>query len=569
MRHDDEFRLAPIDDDELGLAPIGDDEADKPVAPDVPYNAGVRLIPVTCSACKTRMYASEDQVGLWKRCPDCDRLTEIMPVAPRFMLVANDAEAAGGYGVQLPEVSRQDILQLRAENQKALGEFREEQNRHRLENRLPPPVFFDKEPVMEGMLNQLLKSNDEKNEEKTLLQQEQQIAAEIETIKKVVRNGKLEEYLAGSADPAERKRIEKQRQFESATTSPTIAPPVLPPPLPPVLLQTLSSKTSETFSPPSLTVFPPPPPNEQSTDTQAINVRVTDNRQAAVDGRIDSSDWQKRERQKTKESGDSKELRKSRMLWTPLLDARCRSRMVVLTICGLLGNLTGEKARSMIWQIVFDKVHGQFPGYSYNLMESGFFIITFWLGAVLSVVWLALLFLFGISIFLETADGKDRVENWIPFNLDFGLSYIGWSFLIFFISGFPGFILWQIASFFLPDKESQLILLHFAGQFLCFPVLFLCIIESDTFYGNFPKKTLASLCYRPGLWLRLYVNAAVLSVIPVTLLAGLFVTGTAMEDHWFMHSPFYYLAASLLLTFCGYFVIFYFRLLGQTAKEII
>lgn len=242
--------------------------------------------------------------------------------------------------------------------------------------------------------------------------------------------------------------------------------------------------------------------------------------------------------------------------------------MVVLTLCGILGNLTGEKARSMIWQILFDRVYGQGSGYTYNLTESGFFLINFWFGTVLSIVWLTMLFLFGISLFLETAAGKDRVEHWIPFNLDFGLSYLGWSLLILFVSGFPGFIVWQGTVFFMPDQESTLIILHFIGQFLCFPILFLCVIESDTFYGDCPRKTLASLYKRPGLWLQLYGKAIVVIGVPITILAGLLVTGTTLEKHWFMQSFFYYLIAATLLTFCGYFVLLYFRLLGKTAWEI-
>ncbi|MDR1291548.1 MAG: hypothetical protein LBK06_10140, partial [Planctomycetaceae bacterium] len=84
-----ELELEPIEDDELELEPIVDDEAAKQIAPDIPFNAGVRMIPVICSACRTRLYAGEDQVGLWKRCPDCYRLTEIRAVAPRFILTAD------------------------------------------------------------------------------------------------------------------------------------------------------------------------------------------------------------------------------------------------------------------------------------------------------------------------------------------------------------------------------------------------------------------------------------------------------------------------------------------------
>lgn len=575
MEHnDEELRLAPIEEDELRLAPIEDEDAKKPIAPDVPYNTGTRLIPVICSACKTRLYAGEDQVGLWKCCPDCGRLTEIRAVPPKFMLIANDPEAAGGYNIQEPDVSRQDIFQLKAENQKTFEEHREQQNRKRMENRLPPPIFIDQPPIMEGVLNNFLKSREEKVEENALARQQQKIEKETEAVKQAVRNGTLESYLADSKNKSGRvvdsgtpKPVEDRFPPDTETSPPVISPP-LPPPIPP--------PTSPL--PPALTVFPPPLPPEIPSvppdiplavppipPVQSIPLPIPAGSEHSVSSSAPSSS---RSRSHSHLRSSGSQHRVSDSLWLPLFDARCRSRMIILTVCGLMGNLTGEKARSMIWQIVFDKVYGQSAGYSYNLAESGFFLINFWVGAVLSVIWLAMLFLFGISLFLETASGKDKIEHWIPFDLDFGFSYIGWSCLILLVSGFPGFIVWQGTAFFLPDKESTLIILHFIGQFLCFPVLFLCVIESDTFYGNFPRQTLTSLYRYPLLWLQLYYKAVVLVGIPAMILWGLLFTGTALAEHWFMQSLFYYLIAAILLTFCGYFILLYFRLLGKTAWEI-
>jgi hypothetical protein len=297
-----------------------------------------------------------------------------------------------------------------------------------------------------------------------------------------------------------------------------------------------------------LSPFPPPLPNSTSSSIPLSTQKIS----AA--------------NKKNKKSSNLLQHRNSLVM--PLLDSRCRARMLILTLCGVLGNFTGEKARSMIWQILIDNVHGQSAGYSYNLWESGFFFGNFWVGAVLSLVWLTMLFLFGMSLFLETANGKDRVENWIPFNLEFGFSYFGWTFLILFISGFPGFLVWQGVSFFLPEKESQLMILHFICQFLCFPIFFLCVIESDTFLGNFPRKTFTSLGTQFLLWLRFYVTSIILAIVPVTIFCGLIVAGTALDEYGIMHSLLYYLVAAILLTFSGYFVLLYFRLLGNIARKI-
>ncbi len=40
----------------------------------------VRLVPVVCSLCETRMYAPETDIGKWKTCPDCGTKTEIKDV---------------------------------------------------------------------------------------------------------------------------------------------------------------------------------------------------------------------------------------------------------------------------------------------------------------------------------------------------------------------------------------------------------------------------------------------------------------------------------------------------------
>ncbi|MDR2170906.1 MAG: hypothetical protein LBP59_12255 [Planctomycetaceae bacterium] len=524
---DFELDLEPLGgSDELELESVADDDALKQVAPDVPFNAGVRLIPVICSACKTRLYAGEDQVGLWKRCPDCDRLTEIRAVAPRFILTADDPEAAGGYNLQNAEVSKNDIKQLRKENQKIIKKDQELKTKLKKEEHIPK-TYVEEQPAIEKMLNKLLKSDDEKNDENKIIQREKQINDKIEAIKKAARNGKLDEFLATSdskpiTDPAERKRLEKQRQFNAAISTPP---------------SNLSQKT-----PP-----PPPPPLQSSTQSS----------QPSTPASIQSSFL-----------SSTQSSSKTFSLFSPLADRSCRARLLILTVCGFVGNLTGEKARSMIWQASIDKVYDQIPGYAYNWAESGILFVNFWFGAVLSVVWLCLLFLFGVSIFEATLSGRDRVERWMWFDLDFGFSYIGWSFLILYVSGFPGFVVWFLSGIFLPDYYSQLIFIHFAGQFFCFPILFLCVIESDTFYGKFPRKTLASLRKFVFLWLAFYIKSGLIVGIPALIIFGLAYSGTAFFDNWFVHSLCYYIISAILLTFCGYFVLFYFRLLGKMAHEL-
>lgn len=535
MSDDDELGLAPWGDEDgdLGLAPVEDEDAKKVIAPDVPLKSGTRLIPVICSACRTRMYAGEDQVGLWKKCPDCERLTEIRYVPPKFMLIADDPEAAGGYEVKEPEIDRSEIYRQRAEERLAEAEKRQRDYEARKNDaRKPPPTFDDQGPPLERVFNTLLKSPEEIKEEQKIKKREAKIEAELEAVKKATREGTLEQYLASKKgnrnadDPAARKRAEKQRDFEAAQ----------------------SEGDFGGFTPPS------------HSNAAALF--------AALDDAID----------------DVVQAKKPSSLLEPLFDLRCRARMLILIVCGFFGNFFLLNANSMIWEVIFDRTNQPSADYGFRLTGKGFsvpigslppmlwdssvLIVCFWIGAVLSVIWVALLFLFAINLFLETREGKDRVENWIPFDLDFGFSYIGWCCLILFVSGFPGFLLWQGLSYFQPEWEGVLMLVLLIGHFFCFPILFLCVIESDTFLGQPPRKTLASLVRQPGFWLKFYTVSFPFAILPPGVGIGLALVGTIFEEYWIMHTVLYYLVAAAILTAVGFCVLLYFRLLGQTAWRI-
>ncbi len=59
-----------------------------------------QLVPVVCSLCYTRMYATVDQIGQEKECPDCGKMNLIKPVAKEDIKTAADLFVpSGGYGV--------------------------------------------------------------------------------------------------------------------------------------------------------------------------------------------------------------------------------------------------------------------------------------------------------------------------------------------------------------------------------------------------------------------------------------------------------------------------------------
>ena len=59
-----------------------------------------QLVPVVCSLCYTRMYATIDQVGQEKECPDCGKMNRIKHVPREQIKTASELFApTGGYGV--------------------------------------------------------------------------------------------------------------------------------------------------------------------------------------------------------------------------------------------------------------------------------------------------------------------------------------------------------------------------------------------------------------------------------------------------------------------------------------
>lgn len=583
MNNDDEneLGLAPNDDEDLQLVPV-DDDAGKEIAPEISHKSGIRLIPVICSACRTRLYAGENQVGLWKRCPVCERLNKIYPVDPKFILTADDPEAEDGYEVSEPEISKREMFRINADYRNLDSSGKKE----KVEDGdfFLSPISSEKQPLMDRMLDRFLKSDEENKEEQRALKREEKIQKELEGIKKAVREGKLEEHLSlaeklpskTSVDlpgPVERKLVEKQRVFEAAQAEEKKIQENK------TRNRTDDQSTNSQKKPENQSI-PPVIQREQRQTTAEANPEAV---LAALDAAIETV--QKTERndnlfdrgktdpsilsfQQTGPSQIDDGVQTNVSFWSPFFDPRASKRLIALAVFGFVGNLFGEKARSMIWQILIDKVHGQSPGYSYNLSENIVLLSSFWVGGVLSVVWFALIFLYGISVFEASSKGKNRVEYWMPFNLDFGLSYVGWTLLILYLSSLPGQILWFGVDTAKPEYGNLVLTLQPLLLFLIFPILYLCVIESETFFGCFPRKTLQSFLKDPKLWLHFLGKAFVLLGIPVLIFSGWSYLGLRLADYWIMQSLLYYLIAAALLTFAGFAVLFYFRLLGLMANDI-
>ncbi len=232
--------------------------------------------------------------------------------------------------------------------------------------------------------------------------------------------------------------------------------------------------------------------------------------------------------------------------------------MLLLLIAGLLGNTFSEKAKVMIFSALAD------ANYMFQKTD---LVVLFWLGVSMFIIWLAMLFLFGMSLFLEISQGKNRVEHWIPFNLNFGCSYFLWMLLILLVAGVPGTWLLVTLAYFFPEIRSFMPSLLPALNILVFPIVFLCVIESETFLGPFPRKTLTSLLRLPRLWLRFYATTFFLVVVPLIVLFLWTYAGMGKRDLWESQTVMY-VFSGMIWTACGFFVLLYFLRLGLLAWEI-
>ncbi|MCL2305740.1 MAG: hypothetical protein FWC43_10390 [Planctomycetaceae bacterium] len=499
---DDEFRLAPLDDeDELKLAPLDEKETRK-IAPDFPLETDLRLMPVVCSACKTRMYATEDQVGMWKVCPDCHRQTEIFYVEPEFRFTV-ELDENGGYLVKKPEIEHAPTFNIGVDYRTVDGYQKPEFIKQR--------VFDDEQPKMEAFLQGLLESKIEKERKQKKMDLEKKIEEEMRLAKR-----KRMETVGDNTNSSARKTNEKNNL--PSKHLPT--PPLLPAPPRP--------KQPEPSLPPS-----------------------------SADSRLPPTPF----------------WPGLRNFLEPFLSPINRKKLIVLFIIGYLANYFGEQIKSAFAH-VFLETHPEGTAYVMSYAEMGFFSVNFFVGIFFGIVWLILVLLFGINILTTTASGKIKVERWIMFDLGLGFSYIFWTSLMLFVSFYPGvFLIWGIEAVF-PEFATATyvypwIAIFFLSPIFTFPISFLCVTETDTFFGGWPKKTLGSLALFPMLWLKFFGAVLLFSVVPILFLGTLaYLNLFHYENPWMQSIGYYIVSAFLETVLLGFFPLIYFRFLGRVSWVI-
>lgn len=543
-------------DDDLSLVPI-DDEAEQPLAPREPFDPEEPTVPILCGACRLRFYAPEKYIGLWTPCPDCGRRNEIRKVDPKFRLEVEISDD-GGYGVHDLEEGTLKPKSMPHKDYSVEGD-----NKPVV---LPPQqrVFDDAPQAMERFMSNLLLSKQEKARDAEIRRRKEEIEAEMYDIRQAARDGTLEKHVQDLVEKTEPSivpaaEIDNPAQPVSPAAPPVAAPrtgPPVPPPLPSIARP--SGKPVQTAPPveavPPVKTALPIERNDAPVVREPETLSVSKPRSPAA--------------------ARTPSRFSPAYFFAPFFAVHNRKRLIVLLVLGLLACFFGENARVIVYQVLFEKTE---PGTVLSRGEQLVFFVHFLVGAFLWVLWIGVLFLLGVSIFLDTAAGSRTVTTWIPFDINHGLGYLGWTLAFVFLSGIPGYLSWFFflasshyasAGQFIADVCFQITTVALS-VFFVFPVLFLSAIESETFLGGAPRKTLRSLCTMPGAWTKFLLLAVPIFGGMMFTVVALFIACFLYEDAWFFQSPLYYpLAAIWIALPMSLFPLIYFRLLGRLSEEI-
>ncbi|MGL6194302.1 MAG: hypothetical protein ACRC2T_05720, partial [Thermoguttaceae bacterium] len=357
MTEDEDYKLAPIEEEsELSLAPINDED-EKKIAPDFPLDTKLRLIPVICSACKTRLYATENQVGMWKVCPDCGRKSEIRYVEPEFRYSVELSEN-GGYIVKEPEIEQKPTFNIDVDYRTVGGE--------KEQDFIPFRTFNDEQPIGESILQNMLRSKEEKEQIKKSKEFEDHIERESRAAKQM-----KERMGIGHGDPVARRIAEKENaakmrmeRVENKSLKQTASVSV---PVPPVRRDTKVAGT-QSAKPGVVPVVTPTP---VSSGAGSVTADFVDNEYEIE--RIPFFPGFKK-------------------FFQPFTATINRRKLFVLFVIGFISNLCLEKTKSILGE-VFLELNDDKAGQVLSFGEMGLFTVSFFFGTFLGIIWAVLILL--------------------------------------------------------------------------------------------------------------------------------------------------------------------------------
>lgn len=483
-----------------------EEETPVKIAADFPYRPGLILVPVTCDICKLLMYATEEQIGQWKICPDCGRKKQICPVKAVEKVVV-EFSPDGGYQMRKCELAPNPGSRIVSDYRAIEGSV--DYKADRMPNMIVPEEDID---PLEAAMDKFLTMS----KRPTVVMKRPDKPSSIYPVSPPSRSLQEQQSVSSEQDRAE-------RQIRTV-------------PVPAILPET-GRGMKQTNKESSMTGLFGQPESRPGTIPVGPPIIVTPSPPS-----------------KAKSAGMFKGF------FHPFFDKRNAKRFLIDFLTGTVALYMSLNLFRFLGQFAFSSQ--LFAGdNSLGLKEILQFLGEYMLGMLPFGVWFVFLAINGMTIFVQTKNGDDRIETWADFRTDFAIQYFIWVILIGGISLIPGQLI--SAALYLQECPAWRMIFIPASLHLLFPLFFLSVTEANAGLELFHKRIWKSLFFQPFRWMTCYLAA----LLPAIFATGAFYASYALVacslDITFFAIQFLFLpAAPILCQIIRGSVYFYFRLLG-------
>lgn len=561
------------------------------------FDPNERIVPVVCSLCATRMYASEKQIGQMKTCPDCGTQTLIKDVPEQEKILPQTE--GNDYTLKVPEAAQRPPV-------RAGVDYRNIEGSLDLENQQ-----IKEEKAREAAEKAAEKARKDKKKDDGPLVSELN-SAEARATKGPETNESSSEGLSIVEDeelsvPLPKPLTEKSTSLDVSTQF-IVQEPFLPTSIPGAKPDAYDLNQQPVAR---LIPRPPPPPELFADSEEPLHVPMGpraelvhgkqrpehENRLAARTAQELRHRRRVRSRAKWEEEEDHRKVKHREPPAKPFFTGVFRPfyrygfRETLLTVLAI-GSIpaaaltyAGPDGFKLFSEGIFE------AGAEVTLMYLCFSVIGFFCASY----WIAVFCTYLFNLFEVTLNGFDRVE--LPPDLSYmdGLSAVAKMTLLSFCAVLPGYLLWFLVHLFVldfhgteltygnvfnpvaeiatsedaltpPQLKMSLLFITFClvSHWIFYPIVFLSGIEStEQGFTPYSSQTLKSLFSLRTIWMRFYIDT-----LPSSAVLAIFVF--SFHFFGFYHETLFsnglQFVSILLLGSAA--AVMYYRLLGRLAWVI-
>ena len=518
--------------------------------------SNVRLVPVVCTLCETRMYAPETEIGGWKTCPDCGTKTVVkdVPEEQRILPQSTGSE----YGVKETPAAQRPTFRvgvdyrtvegsLDLEHQRKLQKIKAMEEAQKEARKNPK----GKTPVAVPPKKKVNDGKNEKTEEKP--------------IELIVQKPFSPQAIPGAQPDS----------YDLVPTAPRLIPK--PPPLP-EMLDAEEPVAVPVGVRPELLVGKVKPDADDSDRPAAVeNVRMKNRRSLS----------------KTKTAAVTYHRTKpprfplTNRLFQPFFCHDFRQLLITTISIGTLP----AAALTYAGPEGFNLFKGGIVGAG---GESAFwFLILTTCGVVTGSFWISFFVTYLLHFFAGTSDGDDELGLQPEYSYTDGLFLAGRMVLLSAFAALPGYLIWMIAHLFVLDWQGAELtfdnvfrpisdpILRADGEMgpgkisfffvtMClfshwffYPLLFLSSNETEEGGLPYDSQTTKSLFTHPSLWSGFYACTLPIMAFLACYVYSYFINGIFLESLFW--SGLFFVSFLILGSIA---LVLYFRILGRLAWVI-